>query len=137
MIEILPENTVPEKSGSVKMRHNPHRHKIYQIRIFTTMPPAKAKRTVNARYSKKRRIPSTIFIAPRFVIFVVGPVIINAAADPILIPSYSHALRSISILSLFDVIRTVIIIPISETITLIYNIIISRKITDIRETVNL
>ena len=58
------------------------------------MPPAKAKRTVNARYSKKRRIPSTIFTAPRFVIFVAGPVIINAAADPILIPSYSHALRS-------------------------------------------
>jgi phosphoenolpyruvate-protein kinase (PTS system EI component) len=37
-------------------------------------------------YSKKRLIPNTIFKAPRFVIFVAGPVIINAAADPTLIP---------------------------------------------------
>ena len=85
-------NTTFKRNGvyatySVKMWHNPHAHKIYQIRIFTIMSPAKAKRTVKARYSKKRRIPSTIFTAPRFVIFVAGPVIINAAADPILIPS--------------------------------------------------
>ena len=33
-----------------------------------------------ARYSKNSFIPSTIFNAPRFVILVAGPVIMNAAA---------------------------------------------------------
>jgi len=41
-------------------------------------------------YSTNLLIPSTILSAPRFVIFVAGPVIINAVADPKLIPLASH-----------------------------------------------
>ena len=34
--------------------------------------------------------PMAIFKAPRFVIFAAGPVIMKAAALPMLIPSHSH-----------------------------------------------
>ena len=42
-----------------------------------------------------------------------------------------------SILSIFDMVRTVLMIPVSETVPFIYNIIIPRKITDVGKTVNL
>lgn len=43
-----------------------------------------------ARYRRNLMIPNTIFTAPRLVILVEGPVSINAAALPMLIPSASH-----------------------------------------------
>lgn len=43
-----------------------------------------------AIYRTNRFIPRTIFNAPRLVIFVAEPVIINAAALPMLIPETSH-----------------------------------------------
>ena len=46
----------------------------------------------NTQYSRKCLIPSTALSAPRFVIFVAGPVIINAAALPRLMPLASHVL---------------------------------------------
>ena len=49
---------------------------------------------VNIQYSANRLAPSTIFTAPRLVIFAAGPVIIKAAALPRLIPSASHAWSS-------------------------------------------
>ena len=50
-------------------------------------PVSKAKTTVNKRYRINRFKPNTIYTAPKLVIFVAGPVIINAAALPMLIPS--------------------------------------------------
>ena len=44
----------------------------------------KANNIIKAKYSIKLLAPSTIFNAPKFVIFVAGPVIINAVAEPIL-----------------------------------------------------
>lgn len=44
----------------------------------------------NPMYSRNFRIPSTILKAPRFVIFVAGPVIIKEAAAPMLMPDASH-----------------------------------------------
>lgn len=58
--------------------------------ILTNKPDKKAKIIVNKIYSTNRLKPSTIFKAPRFVIFVAGPVIINAHAAPILMPPTSH-----------------------------------------------
>ena len=46
------------------------------------IPDNTEKSIINARYKRKRLIPITIFSAPRFVIFVAGPVSIKAAADP-------------------------------------------------------
>ena len=61
-----------------------------QIIILMIHPVSRANTIVNDRYKIKRFNPSTIFTAPRLVIFVVGPVIINAEALPRLIPSESH-----------------------------------------------
>ena len=59
------------------------------------MSPVIRENTITkAIYRTKRFIPSTIFNAPRFVIFVAGPVIINAAALPMLIPETSHCCKS-------------------------------------------
>ena len=53
----------------------------------------KANNIIKAKYSIKLLAPSTIFNAPKFVIFVAGPVIINAVAEPILIPLASHCCK--------------------------------------------
>ena len=60
---------------------------------FTIKPVTSEKAMTNPKYSKKRFIPRTIFNAPRFVIFVDGPVIMNAAALPMLIPFQSHCCK--------------------------------------------
>ncbi len=39
-------------------------------------------------------MPSTIFNAPRLVIFVEGPVSINEVALPVLMPSHNHCYSS-------------------------------------------
>lgn len=44
----------------------------------------------NARYSRNLFTPSTIFSAPKLVIFVAGPVTMKADALPMLIPEASH-----------------------------------------------
>ena len=46
------------------------------------------------RYKANLLNPRTIFNAPRFVIFVEGPVIIKAVALPILIPPNNQYLKS-------------------------------------------
>ena len=61
---------------------------------FTNIPVTSENTITKAKYSKNRFIPNTIFRAPRFVIFVAGPVIIKAEALPILIPSASHWISS-------------------------------------------
>ena len=58
------------------------------------MPVRKENNITKPIYSRKFSNPNTIFNAPRFVIFVAGPVIIKAAALPMLIPSISHACKS-------------------------------------------
>ena len=60
----------------------------------TKAPDKSANAMQNRMYRANRFAPSTIFIAPRFVIFVAGPVIINAAALPMLIPFCSHSTNS-------------------------------------------
>lgn len=54
------------------------------------MPERKDAVKTNAIYSANLFQPVAIFSAPRFVIFVAGPVIIKAAALPRLIPSASQ-----------------------------------------------
>lgn len=69
--------------------------KPYQpVKRFVASPVRQAKATVNAMYSRNFFIPRTIFTAPRFVILVAGPVIIKAAALPMLMPSESYCIRS-------------------------------------------
>ena len=64
------------------------------INIFTRIPAKKENNMTNARYKAKRFGPRMIFTAPKLVIFVAGPVIINEAALPTLIPSKSHCCSS-------------------------------------------
>ena len=63
---------------------------IHQMSKLTIMPAKKENSITNARYKANRFVPMIIFTAPRLVIFVAGPVIINEAALPTLIPSKSH-----------------------------------------------
>lgn len=46
---------------------------------------------VNNKYIIKFLVPSTIFNAPRLVIFVAGPVIINNVPVPKLIPRFNQS----------------------------------------------
>ncbi len=55
---------------------------MYETSQSTTTPDKSEKAITNKRYRRKRRRPSTIFSAPRFVIFVAGPVSIKAVALP-------------------------------------------------------
>lgn len=57
------------------------------IRILTTIPVINENTMTNTKYSTNLLIPNTIFNAPRLVIFVAGPVSMNEAALPMLIPS--------------------------------------------------
>lgn len=66
----------------------------FQITIFVSSPVAREKTITKAMYRTNRLSPNTIFRAPRFVIFVAGPVIIKAAALPMLIPEASHCCNS-------------------------------------------
>ena len=63
-----------------KSKYHIH-HKI----IFTKPPVINENRITNNIYIKKFFTPRAIFKAPRFVIFVAGPVIIKEAAEPALI----------------------------------------------------
>jgi hypothetical protein len=58
------------------------------------MPVMNAHRIENRRYMAKSLVPRIIFTAPRFVIFVTGPVIINAAPEPMLIPIRSQSMSN-------------------------------------------
>ena len=57
---------------------------------FTIIPHRNENSMTKRIYRAKRFQPIAIFSAPRFVIFVAGPVIMKAAALPILIPPQSH-----------------------------------------------
>ena len=57
---------------------------------FTTIPHRKENNITKSIYKTNRPQPIAIFNAPRFVILVAGPVIMKAAALPMLIPSHSH-----------------------------------------------
>ena len=59
--------------------------------IFTNIPVNSENSMIKLRYRRKCLIPITILSAPRFVIFVAGPVSMNAEADPRLIPLMSHS----------------------------------------------
>lgn len=63
-----------------------YHHLPQAINILTSSPVAKEKSMINARYSKKRLTPNTIFSAPRLVSLVDGPVSMNAEALPMLMP---------------------------------------------------
>lgn len=67
--------------------HNPELRIYPQPTAFTTIPVSNENNITKARYKTNRFMPKTILTAPRFVIFVDGPVSINAAALPMLIPS--------------------------------------------------
>ena len=54
------------------------------------IPQMNAYTITNAAYSANLLQPIAIFSAPRFVIFVAGPVIMKAAAEPRLMPSRSQ-----------------------------------------------
>ena len=62
--------------------------------IFTNIPVSSENSMIKLRYRRKCRIPITILSAPRFVIFVAGPVRMQGEADPGLIPLISHSRRS-------------------------------------------
>lgn len=69
--------------------HFPYQFQNYTSK-FTAIPHRKENSITNRIYSANRFHPMTIFRAPRFVIFVAGPVIMKAAALPMLMPSHSH-----------------------------------------------
>lgn len=60
---------------------------------LTIMPLARAKTIIKAMYKAKLFAPKTIFKDPKLVIFVAGPVIIKAEAEPILIPDAIHCCK--------------------------------------------
>ena len=49
---------------------------------LTISPEIRAKLIIKSRYNIKFFMPSAIFSAPKLVIFVAGPVIMNAVALP-------------------------------------------------------